>query len=221
MPSNTTFKFLSLNNGTEPQGAHDAGSGEANLDIQYTVGIATGVPVQFLGVGGGETEADIASAFVDTTIFLDDVRNPPSVMTTSYGFDEPDVGSSMAMSVLNLLESAQADTSFPAKSATDTWPLAHAVYPWSSLPEMQAPSNSRCLCTSLTYSVEWCARKRRHHSLQRHRIRTRVPCVVPFCDFGRIHPGRGPRNGHRLHRRRVLRHISFSCIPEGGNRGFP
>ncbi|KAJ7121457.1 family S53 protease-like protein [Mycena epipterygia] len=101
MPPNTTFNFLSLNNGTDAQGPHEAGGGEANLDIQYTVGIATGVPVQFLAVGGGETEADVASAFVDTTTFLDGVRNPPSVMTTSYGFNEPDVGSSLAIKVCN------------------------------------------------------------------------------------------------------------------------
>jgi tripeptidyl-peptidase-1 len=38
IPSNTTFSLLTIDNGTNPQGPND-GSFEANLDIQYTMGI--------------------------------------------------------------------------------------------------------------------------------------------------------------------------------------
>ncbi|KAJ7135549.1 family S53 protease-like protein [Mycena epipterygia] len=104
IPSTTTFKVISLNNGTDPQDPDDAGS-EANLDIQYTVGIATGVPVEFLSVGLGDAIEDLASDFaswwLDTTTFLDGVPNPPSVMTTSYALSEEDFGNSLATKVCN------------------------------------------------------------------------------------------------------------------------
>ncbi|KAJ7024070.1 family S53 protease-like protein [Mycena alexandri] len=98
IPSTTTFKVISLDNGTDPQGPDDAGV-EADLDIEYTVGIATGVPVEFLSVGGGDTDQDFASSLLDTTTFLDGVPNPPSVMTTSYGLNEADFGSSLATKI--------------------------------------------------------------------------------------------------------------------------
>lgn len=59
------------------------------------IGIATGVPVTFLSVGG----ASFSTALLDTTTFLDGVANPPSVMTTSYGDSESNFGSSLATSV--------------------------------------------------------------------------------------------------------------------------
>ncbi|KAJ6628156.1 family S53 protease-like protein [Mycena sp. CBHHK59/15] len=94
IPSTTTFTLLTTDNGTNPQGPDDAGE-EADLDIEYTVGVATKVPIQFLAVGGD----DFATSLLDTTTFLDGVANPPSVMTTSYGLDESDFGSSMATKI--------------------------------------------------------------------------------------------------------------------------
>ncbi|KAJ7252344.1 family S53 protease-like protein [Mycena haematopus] len=96
--STTTFKLLTTNGGTNPQGASEAGV-EADLDIEYTTGIctATDVPVTFLSVGGN----NFATSLLDTTTFLDGVANPPSVMTTSYGDTESSFGSSMATKVCN------------------------------------------------------------------------------------------------------------------------
>jgi tripeptidyl-peptidase-1 len=48
------------------------------------VGLATGVPVEFLTVG----DVDFVQGLLDTTIYLSSTPNPPSVMTTSYGDDE-------------------------------------------------------------------------------------------------------------------------------------
>ncbi|KAJ7659453.1 family S53 protease-like protein [Mycena rosella] len=96
IPSGTTFTVLSADNGTNPQGPDEAGV-EANLDIQYTTGIATGVPIQFLSVGG----FDFPTALLDTTTFLDGVESPPTVMTTSYGTTESDLGNSMATKICN------------------------------------------------------------------------------------------------------------------------
>ncbi|KAJ7927233.1 subtilisin-like protein [Mycena leptocephala] len=86
---NTTFTLSTADNGTNPQDPNDAGF-EANLDIQYTMGLATGVPTQFLSVGG----FDFPTALIDTTTFLDGIANPHTVMTTSYGNTESRFGAS-------------------------------------------------------------------------------------------------------------------------------
>ncbi|KAF8189518.1 family S53 protease-like protein, partial [Mycena galopus ATCC 62051] len=91
----TTFKLLTLDGGVNDQLPIDAG-GEANLDIEYTIGIATGVPVDFLTVGG-----DFDTALLDTTTYLDGIDNPPTVMTTSYADNEPNFGISTATKICN------------------------------------------------------------------------------------------------------------------------
>ncbi|KAJ6564191.1 family S53 protease-like protein [Mycena capillaripes] len=96
IPSDTTFTLLSTDAGINPQDPEDAG-GEANLDIQYTVGIATEVPAQFLSVGNN----NFATALLDTTTFLAGVASPPSVVTTSYGTTESSFGISMATKICN------------------------------------------------------------------------------------------------------------------------
>lgn len=75
----------------DTQNASEAGT-EASLDIQYTTGIATDVPIQFLSNGGD----DFDTALLDTATFLDGVANPPAVMTTSYSDTEANLGSSLA-----------------------------------------------------------------------------------------------------------------------------
>lgn len=64
-----------------------------NLDTQYTVGVASDVPVTFISVG--EDNDDDISGFLDLINFLLDMDTPPTVLTTSYGFDEPDITLSM------------------------------------------------------------------------------------------------------------------------------
>ncbi|KAJ7100399.1 family S53 protease-like protein [Mycena epipterygia] len=101
IPPNTTFTLLSVDSGVDPQNISDAGS-EASLDIQYTTGIATEVPIEFLshGVGNGSAAA-LGTAFLDTATFLDGVPSPPAVMTTSYGGNEVGFGRSLATKVCN------------------------------------------------------------------------------------------------------------------------
>ncbi|KAJ6476999.1 family S53 protease-like protein [Mycena sanguinolenta] len=96
IPSTTTFKLLTTDSGTNPQSASEAGV-EADLDIEYTTGTATDVPITFLSVGG----EDFTTALLDTTTFLDGIANPPSVMTTSYGSTESSIGNSMATKICN------------------------------------------------------------------------------------------------------------------------
>ena len=73
-----------MDGGLNNQSVDDAGT-EANLDIQYTVGLALGVPVTFISNGNVQ---DFPTALLDTATFLDGVSNPPSVVTTSYGDNE-------------------------------------------------------------------------------------------------------------------------------------
>jgi tripeptidyl-peptidase-1 len=104
------FALLSIDGGANTQNAPTGNEQEANLDIQYTaglflvfimtltggtqstIGIATGIPLQFLSVG----EGDFSIALLDTTTFLDGLANPPTVVTTSYGQNEEFFGQAMA-----------------------------------------------------------------------------------------------------------------------------
>ncbi|KAJ7465224.1 family S53 protease-like protein [Mycena latifolia] len=88
LPSSTTFALRTFDGGVNTQSASQAGI-EANLDIQYTVGVASGVPVTF--VSGGEQFSDGAlEGFLDIINNLSGLATVPQVLTTSYGEDEPD-----------------------------------------------------------------------------------------------------------------------------------
>ncbi|EJD51322.1 family S53 protease [Auricularia subglabra TFB-10046 SS5] len=96
--ANATFETQLIDGGVNPQDRDLAGI-EANLDIQYTVGIATKVQTVFISVGD-DNKDDIAG-FLDIIYFLLGQRNQPKVLTTSYGFDEvvitPDLGNSLCI----------------------------------------------------------------------------------------------------------------------------
>ncbi|KAF9034002.1 family S53 protease [Hymenopellis radicata] len=81
-----------------PQGTTQAGV-EANLDIQYTVGVATGVPVVFISVGDDNTDG--VSGFIDVFDYLTAEDEPPAVISTSYGFNEPELSSSLLTRMCN------------------------------------------------------------------------------------------------------------------------
>ncbi|PBK70051.1 family S53 protease [Armillaria solidipes] len=98
MSSTTTFTLQTLDGGQDPQGVNEAGI-EANLDIQYTVGIATGVPTIFISVGDSSTDG--VDGFLDMINFLNAEANPPQVLTTSYSFDETDISGSVAIRLCN------------------------------------------------------------------------------------------------------------------------
>ena len=92
--SSTTFTLQTLDGGSNPQSGSEAGV-EANLDIQYTVGIASGVPVTFISVGDDWNDGDL-EGFLDIINFLLAESNPPQVLTTSYGENESDISRSLA-----------------------------------------------------------------------------------------------------------------------------
>ncbi|KAJ7830645.1 subtilisin-like protein [Mycena olivaceomarginata] len=101
--ANQTFLRLSIDGGTNPQFPNSAGI-EAQLDIEYTAGIASEVPLQFLTVGG----LDFPTALLDTTTFLASSPQPPTVMTTSYGDLESNFGPSLATKICDGYAAASA-----------------------------------------------------------------------------------------------------------------
>ncbi|KAJ7601371.1 hypothetical protein DFH06DRAFT_1408416 [Mycena polygramma] len=68
--SSTTFKLQTLDGGKNTRSTSKAGI-EANLDIQYTIGVATGVPAYFVSVGDSFQDGDLGG-FLDIVNFLSD-----------------------------------------------------------------------------------------------------------------------------------------------------
>ncbi|KAJ7700742.1 subtilisin-like protein [Mycena rosella] len=100
MPSTTSFTLTSVDGGTNSQTLSQAGI-EADLDIQYTVGLATGVPVTFVSVGE-RTQDGADEGFLDIINALIAEAAPPQVLTTSYGFDtEADLSESLTVAMCN------------------------------------------------------------------------------------------------------------------------
>ncbi|KII88063.1 hypothetical protein PLICRDRAFT_30516 [Plicaturopsis crispa FD-325 SS-3] len=108
IPSTTTFTLQTLDGGENPQSASEAGV-EANLDTQYTVGIATGVPVVFISVGEDFQDGDLEGFLVRRLIeTIKDIINallaedaPPQVLTTSYGQNENTISRALANNLCN------------------------------------------------------------------------------------------------------------------------
>lgn len=89
----TTFALQTLDGGQNTQTLADAGI-EADLDTQYTIGIASGVPVTFISCG--ERTNDGLGGFLDWANFVNNEAAPPQVVTTSYGQNENEVSSKLA-----------------------------------------------------------------------------------------------------------------------------
>ncbi|TFY61414.1 hypothetical protein EVJ58_g4521 [Rhodofomes roseus] len=84
--SSTTWSTWGLDNGTwDPSQPGD----EADLDVEYTVGVATNADVYFLSVGS-DTD-DGVFGFLDTATAVLDSWSDTYVMTTSYGSNEDSI----------------------------------------------------------------------------------------------------------------------------------
>ncbi|KAJ7749422.1 family S53 protease [Mycena metata] len=100
MSSSTTFTLQTLDGGVNTQTRADAGV-EANLDTQYTIGVAAGVPVTFISVG--ESNTDGVDGFMDiiTALINEATGTRPNVLSTSYAFDESDLSRPVANTLCN------------------------------------------------------------------------------------------------------------------------
>ncbi|EMD37277.1 hypothetical protein CERSUDRAFT_113931 [Gelatoporia subvermispora B] len=98
LPWTQNFTVLSVDDGDNSQERLAAGF-EADLDIQYTMGIASMVPTNFIAVGFDNTDG--IDGFLDEILFLVNQTSPPQVLTTSYGFDENSITQELATSLCN------------------------------------------------------------------------------------------------------------------------
>ncbi|OJT13117.1 Tripeptidyl-peptidase sed3 [Trametes pubescens] len=99
LPATTTFTLQTLDGGQNPQAASEAGV-EANLDIQYTIGVATKVPTTFISVGENFHDGAL-EGFLDIINFLLGETAPPQVLTTSYGQNENTISRALANNLCN------------------------------------------------------------------------------------------------------------------------
>ncbi|OCH85122.1 family S53 protease-like protein [Obba rivulosa] len=98
LPSSQTFTLLSIDGGNNDQSRISAGL-EANLDTQYTMGIASLVPTTFISVGFDTTDG--IGGFLDEILYLINASAPPQVLTTSYGFNEDSITEALAINMCN------------------------------------------------------------------------------------------------------------------------
>ncbi|KAI0761499.1 family S53 protease [Trametes elegans] len=87
-----SFVVETLDGGENPQ--NNPGI-EANLDIQYTVGVSTGVPTVLITVGDQYQDGDL-EGFLDIINDLLSQGAPPQVLTTSYGGNEGNISIGLA-----------------------------------------------------------------------------------------------------------------------------
>ncbi|KAI0674808.1 family S53 protease-like protein [Trametes maxima] len=94
--SQSIFAVKSLDGGATD---FSSGTTEASLDIQYTVGVATNVPTTFVSVGSNTTDG--IAGFLDIINNLLAQDEVPSVLTTSFGFNEKDIPSGVGRNLCN------------------------------------------------------------------------------------------------------------------------
>ena len=70
-----------------------------NLDIQYTVGVAQGVPTTF--ISAGSDNSDGFDGFLDMVNYVLGLGTVPNVLTTSYAFNEPGLDFDSANNLCN------------------------------------------------------------------------------------------------------------------------
>lgn len=112
----TAFSLVTLDGGSNPQGILYAGVEAVriynfqlwmysdldftqNLDIQYTVGVAQGVPATFISAGNDNTDG--FEGFLDMINHILTLETIPNVLTTSYAFNEPGLDFGAANNLCN------------------------------------------------------------------------------------------------------------------------
>ncbi|KAI8970637.1 family S53 protease-like protein [Trametes punicea] len=88
MNPSTNFSVILLDGGNNDQDQPSVSEGE--LDIQYTVGLATDVPVDYIMVGVNWQDGAL-EGYLDEITYLLSQDDPPQVLTTSYGMSESNI----------------------------------------------------------------------------------------------------------------------------------
>ncbi|KAJ7156531.1 family S53 protease [Mycena crocata] len=95
---NTTFDLISIDGGINNQLPFGAGL-EADPDMQYAVGLATGVPVTFISTG--TIVNDALTEFLDQAHYLISLERPPQTILNNFGGLESQVSPQIAISLCN------------------------------------------------------------------------------------------------------------------------
>ncbi|KAJ6478021.1 family S53 protease [Mycena vulgaris] len=99
MNPNTTFDLITLDGGINNQLPADAGIFEG-ADIQYAIGLTTGVPVTFISTG--TLPDDVFTEMLDQAQLLVSMENPPqTIVNGNQGSLETQVSSPFAISLCN------------------------------------------------------------------------------------------------------------------------
>ncbi|KAJ7504791.1 family S53 protease [Mycena galericulata] len=101
MNAATTFTTQTMDGGVNPQTPRGGAGIEANLDTQFTVGIATNVPVTFISVGDSNTDGMWGFMDIVTALMKEATGTRPNVLSTSYGFDENELSLPVATTLCN------------------------------------------------------------------------------------------------------------------------
>ncbi|TCD64191.1 hypothetical protein EIP91_004467 [Steccherinum ochraceum] len=99
MDPSTSFSLQTLDGGTNPQDPKESGL-EATMDLEYAIGIATGVPTVFVSVGTDFQDGAL-SGMLDTAHHFLAQEHPPQVISTSYGAEETDVSPALLTRLCN------------------------------------------------------------------------------------------------------------------------
>ncbi|KAF7370195.1 Serine protease S53 [Mycena sanguinolenta] len=94
----SNFTVSEVDNGQNDQTSAGV---EADLDVEMVVSLAGGVPTTFISVG--DDNADDVDGFIDIVNFIiaTPIETRPTVLTTSYGFNEPNLPISLAVGICN------------------------------------------------------------------------------------------------------------------------
>ncbi|KAI0746593.1 family S53 protease-like protein [Daedaleopsis nitida] len=93
-----TFNVVGIDGGDNPQEGPSVSEGE--LDIQYTVGLATNVNVTYYFIG--IDNQDGLMGFLDEANLLLALEQPPLVLTTSYGLQEKTISLALTQKLCNV-----------------------------------------------------------------------------------------------------------------------
>ncbi|PIL24838.1 hypothetical protein GSI_12724 [Ganoderma sinense ZZ0214-1] len=94
----SNFTSVGIDGGSNDQDYPSVSEGE--LDIQYTVGMATSVPVTYYFIG--YDAQDDLGGFLDEANLLLGLENPPLVLTTSYGRRENSISLELTKKLCNV-----------------------------------------------------------------------------------------------------------------------
>lgn len=211
------FSVVQFNGGLNDQ-LSLSDSGEANLDLQYILGVSAPVPVTEYSTGGrGELVPDLSSPdpndnsnepyldFLQGILKLDN-SDLPQVISTSYGEDEQ---------VGPLSSPRTTPTNHPYHSDHPRPLRPH------SLQSLRPTRQPRCLRDLLERRLRRRRRLPHQRRHQPHPLPSSIPGLLPLGNLRRCHQQNLPGASRLLLLRRLLRPLAPPLLPTGCRPNLP